>query len=299
MIKIYKNAKQFLAEAQENLLKRESVSQLILANALWNGEAPCAAELMFGTVWKGEKMILAFCNCKPWNLIIHAIDANKMDSKEGQLMQQIVKEAVKELTLWLKENQIPLRGLNANGFLSEQFVINYFKEPDEARKNHSMDIMECRKLKEIPLAEGIYRTADTDDTDWVLMGCVNFHKEALGQDCDPESLREDIEKVQIGEKTLRILTLPDGTPVCMAKRTRKLINGIIISQVYTLPQYRGRGYAQTLIYKMCEEFFKEGFQFAALFVDKNNPISNHVYQKAGFEIIEDNYDYRFDGGKER
>ena len=35
-----------------------------------------------------------------------------------------------------------------------------------------------------------------------------------------------------------------------------------------------------------------GFESCTLFVDKKNPVSNRVYKKIGFEILEDSSEYK-------
>lgn len=293
MVKVYENAKQFLAETETALLEREAVAQLLLGNAVQTGERKSSPDCMFGTVWIGERMVLAFCNCLPWNLIICTISWQK----SGTLLlteEKAVAQASEELAQFMKEKEIFLNGINANGVVCRHFLTNYYVGKRIARKKLSMDIMECRTLRNIEMQEGIYRSAGLKDLEWILEGCLAFEKEALGADGNREELRENIIKYQIGEEQVRLFCLPDNTPVCMAKKAvRSLKNGMCITQVYTQPGFRGRGYAQTLIYKMCREFFRDGYSFVTLFVDKTNPISNRVYEKVGFVILEDNYDYRF------
>lgn len=292
MIIVYENAARFLDALQPALLEREAVSQLLLANAIGAGERPCEPDCLFGTVKLEGEPVLAFCNCAPWNLIIHSVRAVDGKAPDGVARGKLM-EASGELAAFLGEKDVPIKGINANAVISEGFLARYDTKGRTVRKCLSMDIMECRALKDIAQQKGIYRPAAKEDLDWILEGCMAFEKEALGKRADREELKENIINHQIGENRLRLFALPDGTPVAMANRTRNLKHGFVINQVYTLPAYRGMGYAQTLIHKMCEEFFREGYGFATLFVDKTNPVSNRVYEKVGFEILEDNYDYRF------
>lgn len=292
MITVYENAAQFLDVLQPILLEREAVSQLLLSNAVSAGEHPVSPDCMFGTVKLAGEPVLAFCNCAPWNLIIHSVRAVD-DKAPGGVTRIKLMEASGELAAFLGERDVPIKGINANAAVAEGFLARYDAKGRTVQKCLSMDIMECRALKDIAGQEGSYRPATKEDVDWVLEGCVAFEQEALGTQADREELKENIINHQIGEKRLRLFCLPDGAPVAMANRTRNLKHGFVINQVYTLPAYRGMGYAQTLIHKMCEEFFREGYDFATLFVDKTNPVSNRVYEKVGFEILEDNYDYRF------
>ncbi len=78
----------------------------------------------------------------------------------------------------------------------------------------------------------------------------------------------------------------------MAAATRQLISGVCINYVYTPKQYRGKGYAAANMYYLSKEMLDKGNRFCTLFVDKKNPVSNRVYKKIGYEILEDQYDYR-------
>lgn len=305
MVKTYESAALFLKEAKEILLEQEAVSQLVLGNAISAGDRPCRSDLLFGTVWLKGEMVLAFCNCLPWNLVIHAVLQrkgevwrNEADALIGAESEKIA-TATRELAVYLKENAIPVKGVNANGFVCQNFLEHYCEEGLIAEKELSMDIMECRNLRPAALQAGIYRSAAPEDADWILEGCLAFEQEALGKQGDREKLLENILDHQIKNNSLRLFCLPDNTPVCMANLARNLTNGFSINQVYTVPKYRGKGYAQTLIYKFCEEFFRSGYSFATLFVDKTNSISNRVYAKVGFEIVEDNYAYHFTEAEEK
>lgn len=42
----------------------------------------------------------------------------------------------------------------------------------------------------------------------------------------------------------------------------------------------------------CRDLLASGKAYVTLFVDKKNPISNRVYRKIGFDVLEDASDYR-------
>lgn len=293
MIKTYENGRKFLEEAGNAMLRREAVFQNILVNARAGMDRAASPDFFQGTVWNGEELILAFCNCHPWNFTIGAVLTKEDAQADSAAVDEKIKEAVKELAAFANETELPITGINASGPICRTFLTYYNAGSRIARKHLSMDIMVCRKQEKIVLQEGIYRSAVSGDEEWILEGCLAFEKEALGTVGSREEYRKDIRERQLAEDRVRLFCLPDNTPVCMVKRCRELKHGFGINQVYTLPQYRGKGYAQTLVYKVCEEFLKEPFTFATLYVDKKNPISNRVYQKVGFEVVEDAYDYIF------
>lgn len=294
MVTVYESGRAFLEEAESAMLNQEAIFQNILVNARKNADRKADQNFCFGTVRIAGEPVLTFCNCHPWNLTVGCVlpQQEKIGGKIVPIRtrKEKIEEAAAELAAYLKEEGIPLKGIHANGTVCMAFLTKY---GSLAVKYLSMDIMVCRRLKEVPFCEGIYRSAQEEDMQWLLEGCVAFEKDALGTDGDRELYREDIKKHQLPEDRVRLFCLPDNTPVCMVKRCRELKYGFGLNQVYTLPTYRGKGYAQTLVYKACEEFLKDGYSFATLYVDKTNPVSNRVYQKVGFEIVEEAYDYHF------
>ncbi|MGB4537341.1 MAG: GNAT family N-acetyltransferase [Bacilli bacterium] len=66
-----------------------------------------------------------------------------------------------------------------------------------------------------------------------------------------------------------------------SRETNRYIN---ISNVYTDPGYRGRGYMQALILHVCK-LIQDAGKTPSLYVDVANPISSRVYKKVGFRSI--------------
>jgi predicted GNAT family acetyltransferase len=58
-----------------------------------------------------------------------------------------------------------------------------------------------------------------------------------------------------------------------------------ISQVYTPPALRGRGYAGSVVAAVVERIFAEGRDTACLYTDMRNPFSNRCYAKIGFRPV--------------
>ena len=86
----------------------------------------------------------------------------------------------------------------------------------------------------------------------------------------------------------------DGAPVSMAGRARPTRHGIVVSIVYTPPEFRCRGYATACVASLSQLLLDEGFEYCALYADLGNPISNHVYQKMGYRPIQASIVYGFE-----
>ncbi len=85
----------------------------------------------------------------------------------------------------------------------------------------------------------------------------------------------------------------DGEVVSITMANRPQIGGICISGVYTLPFFRGRGYARALVAEVSKEMFSRGFKLTNLFTDLSNPTSNKIYQEVGYKPVCDYHQYTF------
>ena len=73
-------------------------------------------------------------------------------------------------------------------------------------------------------------------------------------------------------------------------------NGIRVAWVYTPPENRGKGFAGACVAALSQKLFDDGRKFCFLYTDLANPISNHVYQKMGYEPATDATVYSFSQG---
>ncbi|WP_282943378.1 GNAT family N-acetyltransferase [Paenibacillus sp. RC67] len=84
----------------------------------------------------------------------------------------------------------------------------------------------------------------------------------------------------------------DGA-VSMAKTTRPTKHGIVLSYVYTPPQFRNQGYASSCVAALSQRMLEEGYSFCSLYTDLANPTSNHIYSQIGYRPIQASVMYRF------
>lgn len=280
-IKIYNTVQEFLDENEKLLLEKEALTQLILHNAFVNKEKKTNKEIVFGRIEDEKNSIkLIFTKVDPYNLLIHSFDCRILDSIE--LLAEY----------FIKEN-ISIKGINASKIICDKFI-KYYEEKVECRFKEylSMDIMEVKELnKEIILPKGNFRLARLEDKGLIIEWCIKFIHEALNEE---ESYLDQKDKVEERIKNKKIYIFEDekNIPMAMIAVGRQLINGISISYVYSRKEARGKGYGLAVAYNLSKECLEKGNKFCTLFVDKKNPISNGVYKKVGYKILEDNYDYR-------
>lgn len=83
----------------------------------------------------------------------------------------------------------------------------------------------------------------------------------------------------------------DGMIVSMARIAPDTDKSRRISDVYTRPEYRGKGYARKVTNFAKNEIILNG-KIATLNVDKSNPISNRLYSSLGFKKVFSQGEYR-------
>lgn len=86
----------------------------------------------------------------------------------------------------------------------------------------------------------------------------------------------------------------DSVPVSMAAKIRPTPHGESVSFVYTPPEFRGRGYATSLVAALSQKILDSGKQFCCLYTDLANPTSNSIYRKIGYVPVAKVVDIHFD-----
>ena len=284
MVTFYQTVNRFLEQNEQAMLANESASCLVLGNARAERDKLCVPERMFGNVLDGAgNILLIFCNYYPFNLCVYA------HTPDRELQMKAAAELAHTLT---EESPFLFNGLTANRTVCDAFFESY-RAPDEAPVflAASMDIMELTELSPINLSPGFQREAEEADLPLLTRWNQEFEGEAL----KAERSREDAEKsVRRAMKSgFYLYCGADGQPVSCAVTARRMENTVTLNHVYTPPAFRGKGYAQSNVYLVCKRALESGYQKCSLFVDQLNPISNRVYEKIGFRVTEDQYDYRF------
>lgn len=136
----------------------------------------------------------------------------------------------------------------------------------------SMDDMECTTVTE-PDSDDV-EIATEQDVDEVYGCLIKFFA-----DCN---LVERPYKPEVKEniRLFRLIRV-DGKIVSFAKISQRTEDSKTITCVYTRDEYRGKGYASRIVNTCKNEIIVEGKK-ATLVVDKNNPVSSHIYYSLGF-----------------
>jgi len=181
--------------------------------------------------------------------------------------------AVKLLSDELKNMKITFPGVLAEQGLARRFAENY---TDTFSRKMSMNVMQLDVLNVIEKASGFCRELREDDL-FYMPHWIN----AFGEDCKA-IVNPSVENIRsrIGKNTHYIWE--NGHPVSSAVNTRNTENGAGISEVYTPPYFRGKGYASSVVAELSADLLERGHKFCFLFADAENPVSCGIYRKIGF-----------------
>ncbi len=78
-----------------------------------------------------------------------------------------------------------------------------------------------------------------------------------------------------------------GVPVSVAGRTRAVAGMVRLGPVYTPPELRGHGYASAATAVVSQAALDAGLREVVLYTDLANPTSNGLYQRLGYQPVED------------
>lgn len=84
----------------------------------------------------------------------------------------------------------------------------------------------------------------------------------------------------------------DGEPVSVASLSRSVAGMVRVGLVATPPEHRGHGYAAAVTHHVSRVALDAGNRDVLLFTDKSNPTSNGIYQRLGYEVVEEQIQMR-------
>ncbi len=135
---------------------------------------------------------------------------------------------------------------------------------------------------------GAARVATDADGDLVFAWFTAFHDEVgLGA-----AIRREMTAARIAAGDI-VLWSVDGVPVSTAGVAGRTPRGARVGPVFTPEQYRGRGYAGAATAAVTRRCFDQGAERCFLYTDLDNPTSNALYQRLGYEWVTESREVTF------
>lgn len=149
--------------------------------------------------------------------------------------------------------------------------------------NLSMDVMKCASPAPCDCS-GVEFATEKDICELSVL-LYHFEKETLDRCSDIKDCKRKLESCFGSFAVVRA----DGKIVSVAQITREQKSLAAISCVYTLPQHRNKGLSRKTV-TFLTEYITRGGKTAYLFVDKNNPVPNHLYKSIGYSYAFPQYE---------
>jgi GNAT superfamily N-acetyltransferase len=84
-----------------------------------------------------------------------------------------------------------------------------------------------------------------------------------------------------------------GVHVAMAGRSERFNELVSLGPVFTHPDHRGHGYASNLVATLSQQLLDSGVPRLGLGADRENPVSNTMYERLGFYLVTELEEIRF------
>ncbi len=135
---------------------------------------------------------------------------------------------------------------------------------------------------------GHFRKATAEDVKLLAEWSAAFQKETHVDIGDPDRRAGSL--VESG----RMFVWDDGAVRTMAAAVADTPNGVRVGYVYTPPEHRGRGYASACVAALSQWMLDEGRKYCFLYTDLDNPTTNAIYRRIGYELLSEVVDVHFE-----
>jgi RimJ/RimL family protein N-acetyltransferase len=137
-----------------------------------------------------------------------------------------------------------------------------------------------------PEPAGLARAATAADRDLVAAWLTDFHTDVGGL-AEPDSADQGSAAARMIDRGTLLIWEDGDVPVSMAAASHQVAGMVRVGPVYTPPALRRRGYAGGATAAVTQAALDAGASEVLLFTDLANPVSNSLYQRLGYEPVED------------
>ncbi len=188
---------------------------------------------------------------------------------------------------FFKKEGIQAFGVVGPEFLAKHFVMEYGSPHVNARVQF---LYQLNDLIPFNINTEPFLQATMEDVDWITDWSYRFlidaHMSPLPK---PESLQQlTQQRIRQGMFYKWII---HNEPVAISATIRKTKDVAIVGYVFTPNNFRGNGYAFSIVYSLSQLMLTSGFKQCALFAEEINPVSNYIYKKMGYHYVETFKDY--------
>lgn len=194
-------------------------------------------------------------------------------------------EASLSLAQSLREQNQSVPAVHGLTHVVDSFMKGWPELVSRELKRETQGLYRLDQVIPAPKTAAVFGLANLDDLP-LLMEWHNAFCRETGDFRMSEAALQNLIQSRIEARDLFLLRL-DARPVSMASITRKIKEGRVISFIYTPPEDRGHGYAAELTATLSALCLENGHRFCCLFTQMENPISNKIYQKVGYQWVDE------------
>jgi predicted GNAT family acetyltransferase len=277
-MKFFSDAGEFLERVQPFLVRREAEHCLILGllDGLRSGEQWGSDPPLMAAAEEGSEVKAVALMTPPHNLILSwTADDSALDAIAHDLHAR----------------GVAIPGVNSSAEIARRFALKWSELSGRtSRAQMAQRIYQLSCVTNQGRAAG--RLREPSQSDEALM---RKWRAAFSIDAEHMDAEEAAKQAALPMPKSRHLMLweVEGSAVSMAGYAGPTPNGIRVAWVYTPPANRGKGFAGACVAALSQKLLDEGRKFCFLYTDLANPVSNHVYQKIGYEPVTDATVYSF------
>ena len=202
-------------------------------------------------------------------------------------------DGVDLLAQHLKQHHDPLTRVNAPTDVAQRFALTWSKLTGQ---HHRLEMTLCayrlEKLRLFNWTAGQLRQATEADLSLVSQWYAAFSADALNK---PSPASQDWATRQIHRG--HAFLWEDGDPVSMGCKVGRTANGFRVSIIYTPPEHRRKGYGKTCTALLTQRLLDDGQRHCFLYADKENAVTNRMYEAIGYELMGETQNYRFNASE--
>lgn len=276
----YESKEKFLKDNLDILLKEEAKNELMLGIILQHDDDKVGTWLL-GRIENDNEVRIVFL---------------ADDDKKGLLFycpsENITDDELEFLTDNIANSDFSLNQVFGNKKYSSKIANMYSEKTNkEIKENSHVYTLALESIKQEHLLDDneklIKLNYENVNMDKMSQIVKDIHTDISGVEAcsDEEALR--IANIYL-KKGLYILTDNNEENVfCHAVSVRKQINGCTIGAVISPKEHRGKGYGKKCIHAVSKRLLEDGNKYIALHVSATNEAAKSVYEKVGFDFVEE------------
>lgn len=150
---------------------------------------------------------------------------------------------------------------------------------------YDMLLQTCKRVSDIGSTSGQLREAGSEDLSWLIDWIYLFWQQVHIFPKPDRQFAVNQAREKIAQHCLFIWE-EQGEPCAIGAVMRQINQTAYIGIIYTPEEKRGHGHGLQLSHALTALLLRRNFSEIALFSEKDNVVSNKIYRKVGFHVVD-------------